>query len=114
MTNETIIAILMFLFAGGFAIILGILIGNAVKKEQDIHENGVETDGIAVNSKSHLCDGKRACTINYTTFIRFTGDDGKEHQSKLNYSGRIPVGRKVRIKYLPGKYDHIVFVSQEI
>lgn len=114
MNDEMIVAMLMFLFAGGFAIILGILIGKAVKKEQNIHENGIETDGIVVDCKSYLANGKTVSVTRHTTIVEFTGNDGKRHQCKLNYSGKMPVGRKMRIKYLPGKYDYIVFVSQEI
>ena len=110
MPNEITIPLLMLLIASGFMILVGILIGSAVKKERKIHENGIEVDSVVVRNESRLRDGSRR----YTSFVKFMGDDGTEHECSLNYSGHMPIGRKVRIKYLPGKYDYVVFVSQEL
>jgi hypothetical protein len=46
--------------------------------------------------------------------VRFTGPNGETEERELDYVGEMPVGRKVRIQYIPGKYQRVVFISQQI
>lgn len=71
----------------------------------------IDTNGICVDSVVVLNERKDKY---YRTVIRFTGDDGQEHDCALQYRGGLPVGRKIKAQYIPGCYDEVVFVSQEI
>ena len=53
-------------------------------------------------------------TTIYRCYVKYFGDDNLEHEATLNANLNAPIGRKIRIKYMPGKYDYVVFVSQEL
>lgn len=105
--------ILMIGFAVSFLILAGILIKYALKKEKAIYQNGIETDSV-VSRVDYRLTGNRGSGRHYYCYVTFTGDDGLEHEALLNLASNLPIGRKVRIKYLPPKYDQAVFISQEL
>lgn len=78
----------------------------AVRKNAEIQQNGICVDSVVVSNERYK--------DYYRTIVRFTGDDSQEHECALSYRGGMPVGRKVKIQYIPGKYDNVLFVSQEI
>lgn len=78
----------------------------AVRQNAEIQQNGICVDSVVVSNERYK--------DYYRTVVRFTGDDNQEHDCVLSYRGGMPVGRKVKIQYIPGKYDNVLFVSQEI
>jgi len=93
------------------AIIIITIIVIAVKKEKEIYKNGIETDSYVVKvdqrkDHDHI--------TRYHCYVKYLGDDNMEHEALLNASLDAPIGRKVKIKFLSGKYDYVVFISQEI
>ena len=78
----------------------------AMRKNAEIQQNGIGVDSVVVSNERYK--------DYYRTVVRFTGDDGQEHDCVLSYRGGMPIGRKVKIQYIPGKYDNVLFVSQEI
>ena len=87
-----------------------ILTKNSIKKERLIYSRGIEADGIVdkVESKKHGSHSTYKC------FVKYFDEENVEHEGILNVRVDLPVGRKVRVRYLPGNYENIVFVSQEI
>lgn len=83
----------------------------ASKKETEIYTNGIEVDSIVVKCEQYYDrdhDSRHRC------YVTYVGNDNMEHEGLLNVRTTLPIGRKVRVKYVPGKYDTVVFVSQEI
>ncbi len=105
------VAIISFMIA--FLVLAGILIRIAYKKEKGIYENGIEVDSV-VSRVDYRLNGNRGSGRYYYCYVTFTGNDGLEHEALLNVASNLPIGRKVRIKYLPPKYDQAVFISQEL
>lgn len=113
--------ILMIGFIVGFLILTGILIRYATKKEKQIYEEGIEVDSVVSRIESrmrshHGTGHTYHCYVTHTyyCYVTFTGNDGNEHEALLNLRSNLPIGRKVKIKYLPPKYDQAVFISQEL
>jgi hypothetical protein len=100
-------------FSVGFLILTGILIKYAIKKEKQIYEEGIETDSVVSRTESRMKSHHGSGRI-YHCYVTFIGNDGKEHEALLNLRSDLPIGREVRIKYLPNKYDEAVFISQEL
>lgn len=95
-----------------FLLIVSIVfITYAVKKEKEIYKNGIEADSVVVKVEQHKDNDH---ITRYHCYVKYLGDDNMEHEALLNVSLDVPIGRKVKIKFLSGKYDHVVFVSQEI
>ena len=105
--------ILMIGFTVGFLILTGILIRYATKKEKQIYEKGIEVDSVVSRIESRM-RSHHSTGHTYHCYVKFTGNDGNEHEALLNLCSNLPIGRKVKIKYLPPKYDQAVFVSQEL
>ena len=100
------------IFVVGIAIALFFAIRHSINFEKNMEVNGIETD--AVVSKVILSD-RDINSKRFDTYVSFTGDDKNMHEGRLiNVSFNFPVGRKMRIKYLPGKYDLCILVSQEV
>lgn len=94
-----------------FAVFFIAIVAIAVKKEKNIYANGIETDSVVVRVEHYF---NRDHDSRYRCYVRYIGDDFLDHEGLLNVRTDLPVGRKVRIKYLSGKYDSVVFISQEI
>ncbi len=89
-----------------FTALILFLVKIAMDKEKEIMINGIETDSVVI--KVDKINGK------YTNYVRYIGNDERYHEAALNISCDLPLRRKVIIKYLPDKYEKVVFVSQEI
>ncbi len=83
----------------------------ASKKEQNIYNIGIEVDSVVAKCE-HYFD--RDHDSRYRCYVKYIGNDNIEHEGLLNVRTNLPIGRKVRVKYLPEKYEEVVFVSQEI
>lgn len=83
----------------------------AIKKEKNIYMNGIEVDSEVVKCE-HYFDGNH--DSRYRCYVKYVGNDGLDYEGLLNVQTTLPIGRKVRVKYLPEKYNEVVFVSQEI
>lgn len=107
---ETILVILtMFVLA----IIIFIIIHIRRKQEKNIEEHGIEVDAVVTKVIENYDPDIPKRT--YNTFVKFIGDDNNEHEAILiNVSSSFPYGGKIKIKFLPGKYKHCLFISQQI
>lgn len=82
----------------------------AMNELNDIRQNGICVDSVVCSCEEYTRDHK----TRYRTKVRFTGPNGETEERELDYVGGMPVGRKVRIQYIPGKYQRVVFISQQI
>lgn len=96
---------------GIVAIMFIFIIVIAIKKEKQIYQNGIETNGVVDKVEQYY---DRNHNSRYRCYIKYIGDDNLEHLGLLNVRTNLPYGRKVKIKYVSGKYNEVVFVSQEI
>lgn len=103
---------IIFIFIFIFLILIACLIGINLKKEKEINENGIESDSTVC--KIEIRYKHNIQRFHYSPYVKYIGDDGNEHEARLNVSSNFPYGKKIRIKYLPGKYDYVIFVSQQI
>lgn len=108
MTSIIIMATLIII---AFLAIVVVAIKIAIKKEKDVYSYGIEVDSVVVNCERYFSEDN---TSRHHCYVKYVGDDGIEHKGLLNTRTTLPVGRKVRVRYIPGKYDEVVFVSQEI
>lgn len=102
---------LCFAITLAFFSIIAVAITLAAKSEKKIYNEGTEIEGIVVRNTHHFSNDFHS---RYTCYVRYIGDDGSAHDGALNILADLPIGRKVVIRYLPGKYDTIVFVSQSL
>lgn len=111
--EHTNIVVIMIIIAVMFFCLVSVLVKTALKNEKNIYQNGIETDSV-VSRVDYRLNGNRGSGRHYYCYVTFTGNDGLEHEALLNLSSNLPIGRKVKIKYLPPQYDKAVFVSQEL
>ena len=104
------IPVFMLIFVISFLALLFWLIHQAKKKEDEIYTQGIEAQAVVSSNEMYYRNGNRRCNC----FVEFTGDDGMRHKGRLNLSTDLPIGRRVRIRYLPGKYENVVFMAQEL
>lgn len=109
--SPTVSIILLVVFAILIIVVIAIAINVAMKKEKQIYQEGTEVDSVVTRSESYF-DSKH--NVRYRSFVKYVDDNNLEHEAILNVRTDLPIGRKVRIRFLPGKYDQVVFVSQEI
>ena len=95
-----------------FLIIVKILIKTAVDAENKIREEGLFEDAVVHHVDSKLSDNPSGHS--YNAYVSYIGNDGLEHIGLLNVRSNFPTGRRMKIQYLPGKYDSVVFISQEL
>lgn len=105
------IIITAILIIAVFLTIVIIAVHTASKREQAIYANGIEVDSVVVRCDASL---NQDHDTRYRYYVKYKGNDGSEHEGLLNVRTTMPVGRKVRIRYIPGSYDEVVFVSQEL
>lgn len=86
------------------------LIVISIRREKRLIADGIEVDAVVIRVKSRREDGH----TRYYPTIRYTSVDGITHEASINVRTNFPVGRRLRVKYLPPKYDYVAFVSQEI
>lgn len=107
---NTIIPLLIILFSAVFLGLVFILVRIAMKRENKVYEQGIEVDSVVSRIKPHLSDGKRR----YSCYVRFFDENGMECEALLNVRSNLPIGRSVRIRYLPENPKEAVFISQEL
>lgn len=91
------------------AVVMAVLIRKALLRERELQEDGLVADAVVVRCESHLSDGHRR----YSPYVKYVAG-GEEHEAALNLRSNLPIGRKLKIKYVPGKWDYVAFVSQEL
>ena len=99
-TKWVLIGVAVVIVIAGITVLV-----KAMRTSGKIYMEGVEADSVVVRTEP---SGKGRCS----SYVEYVGDDGAKHESLLNVD--LPVGRKVRIKYIPGKFDEVVFISQEL
>lgn len=102
----TIVSILIVFLT---VIITAVMI--AGEKEKNIYENGLEVESIVVRCEHYFTSDHDS---RYHCYVKYEGNDGLYHEGLLNVRTDLPVGRKIRIRYLPEKYNEVVFVSQKL
>ena len=110
-TKMTTIIIVSILIIVIFLTIVTTAVKIASKKEQNIYTTGIEVESVVAKCE-HYFD--RDHDSRYRCYVKYVGNDNLEHEGLLNVRTNLPIGRTVRVKYLPGKYEEVVFVSQEI
>ena len=96
-------------------IILGIIIISIIlfmlKREKNIEKNGIEVDAV-VTKVTDSYDNDSRIRI-YTSYVKYIGDDNNEHESKIiNISTNYSYGKKLKVKFLPGKYKYCIVVLE--
>lgn len=91
------------------AIVIAVLLRSAILRERELQNHGILADAVVVRCESRRSDGH----TRYTPYVRYYVD-GQEHEAVVNVSSNFPVGRKMKIKYIPEKWDYVAFVSQEL
>ena len=95
-----------------FIIIFTILWVIASNNEKKILKEGIKVDSTVcrVIEDWDPNDHRRY----YRSFVKYIGNDNLEHEALISARCNLPYGRKVKIKYLPPKYDYAIFISQEL
>lgn len=104
---------MIWIIAAAAAIVGGVVfaVRAAARREKEIYENGYEVDAVVFKVEtSYDHDSHRR---SYYPYVKYIGDDGHEHEARVNVCTNFPYGRRMRVKYLPSRYDYVVFVSQE-
>lgn len=101
--------LVMLMIGIPLAVAMAVLIRKALLRERELQEEGIVADAVVVRCESHLSDGR----TRYTPYVRYVAG-GEEHEAALNLRSNLPIGRKLKIKYVPGKWDYVAFVSQEL
>ena len=109
--GPTVSIILLVVFIIIIIAIIAIAINAAIKKEKQVYQEGIEVDSVVTRSESYF---ETDHDLRYRSFVKYVGDDNLEHEAILNVRTNLPIGRKIIIRFLPGKYDEVVFISQEI
>ena len=91
------------------AIVMIVLTRKALRLERDLQENGIVADAVVVRCESRRSDGR----IRYSPYVRYVAG-GKEHEAAINVACNFPIGRKVKIQYIPSKWNYVAFVSQDL
>lgn len=104
------IIVLSAIIIVGFVALIMLLINTAAKRERRIYDEGVETTSVVDRVDVRTEGGARR----YYPRVLYKGVDGEYHLGSLNVRTNLPIGRRVRIKYLPNNFERVVFVSQEI
>lgn len=99
----------MLIIGVPLAVAMAILVRRALRQEKELQENGIVADAVVVRCESRLDDGRRR----YSPYVRYVAG-GEEHEAALNLRSNLPIGRKLKIKYVPGKWDYVALVSQEL
>ena len=93
------------------AIYFVIMIIYSVHRELKIMKSGIEVEAV-VTSVSYLkiTEGARKGRRDYFTNVEYVGDDNEKHEATLNCNAHFSKGTKLKVKYLPGKYNHVVLI----
>lgn len=92
-------------------LIVGIYgISRALSRDKQIREDGLYAIGVVVRCETKKHNG----TTRHTPYISYIGNDCQEHICTLSCSCNMPIGRRVKIQYLPGQYDYALFIEQDL
>ena len=105
---------ILFYVIGGIivaAIIIAIVF--AVKRNNNIKKNGIETDAVVSRIKENETGNDDGSTdYSYTYYVKFTAQDGQVVEAKLGNAPRLTrEGDRVRIKYLPEKPKYAIIIK---
>lgn len=104
--------IIILLIVLVFISIICTVIYMAIKHEKKIYNEGIEANSVVSKIERNYDTNNHR--YYYLAYVKYIGDDNIEHEALLNVKTNFPYGRKIKIKYLPPKYDYAVFVSQEL
>lgn len=101
----------------GFLIVAGFVIWEVyeAKKDGKIPEKGIEADAVVIREEDvqTVNDDKNSpyygrLEHTYTCYVKFMTQNGSWVEAKLeNPPVTLSEGSKIRIRYLPGKLDHV-------
>ena len=77
------------------------------------HKNkGVKTEATVVRNSWRYNSGPRE----YICYVEYLDEDNQKHEAELDavLVRPIPVGRIIKIKYIPPEYKKVVFLSREV
>lgn len=94
-------------------IVVVVIVAVVLSKEKKIEKYGIEADAVVTKVYARR-NSDRLAGFDYFPYVGYIGDDNQKHEARLNCNFNPPIGRKMRVKYLPGKYDYVIFISQEI
>ncbi len=75
-----------------------------------IEKEGIKTMATVIRCESDHRVEHRITTGAYIIYVKFIGDDNKEHETCCRNTKHISVGTRVEIKFLPKKYKHIILI----
>ncbi len=89
--------------------IIGIIY--AIRREKKIYKYGIEVEAVVTSVfKWKITEGTRKGRIEYNTSVEYVGDDNQKHEATLNCNAHFSKGTKLKVKYLPGKYNYVVLI----
>lgn len=80
------------------------------RDETETYEFGIETIGIVVDPQS--VTGKMI--LDDDIYVKYQDEQNEEHIAKLNLPGSYQIGKQINIKFTPGRYEDVVFMSDHI
>ena len=94
-------------------VIAAVAIFFVAKRYNAIKKNGVEVDAVVSRIKEEEnTDDDGHVNYTYTYYVRFTAQDGKSVEAKLNHAPRnTREGDTLRVKYLPEKPKYALLVK---
>ena len=116
--------ILPYVGFGIIAVVILIAILFTTKQNNEIKQNGIETDAEVTTVKEHeSTDEDGFVSVSYTFYVTYRTMEGKTVEAKLasgksidNRIGKawdsdLQKGSKVRIKYLPEKPNYVIRIG---
>lgn len=100
--------IIIFVTAVIFLIVIGIICKHQIDETNKILAEGTETEAVVSKTDHTNTQNGR----HYSSYAKFIGDDKIEYETLLSVGGELRIGEKIKIKYLPGKYDYAMFVQR--
>lgn len=74
-------------------------------------KHGIETEAVVTDvSYRKITEGSRKGRRDYFTTVEYIGNDNKKHEATLQCNAHFSKGTRLKILYLPGKYNY-VFLS---
>lgn len=115
--------IIPYIGFGVIVIVIAVVIIFTAKRNNEIKQNGVETDAVVTRVKENeSVDGDGFVTVTYTYYVTYRSMDGQTVEAKLgsgksvdnrigkSWDSDLTEGSSVRIKYLPQKPNYVIRV----
>lgn len=78
-----------------------------------IRKYGIEVDAVVTNVvRWKITEGTRKGKTDYTTSVKYVGDDNQEHEATLQCKAHFSKGEKLKVLYLPGKYNYVILSNR--